>query len=155
MVGGKTPTRRRHLAKLNFLHQHPVTRQTRLEFLLTLCCQMSRVAQINGATAANTMGEPGELHARFQSLQLMSPDDDCPVCHSKRYLRRDMRFMINPVCYHKMCENCVERIFSSGIRPCPYAHCGKPLRRNQFRLPTFEDLQLEREIDIRREVAQV
>ena len=123
---------------------------------------MSRVAQVNGAASAASMGELGELHTHLQSLDIRPDaitndpqDEECPVCHSKRYLRKDMRFMINPICYHKMCENCVERIFRSGVAKCPVAGCDKTLRRHQFRFPTFQDLQLEREVDIRKEVAQV
>jgi CDK-activating kinase assembly factor MAT1 len=81
--------------------------------------------------------------------------DECPICHSKRYLRRDMRFLINPECYHRMCESCVDRIFSHGPAPCPVARCNKTLRRHRFRIPTFGDLALEREVDIRRSVAKV
>ena len=117
---------------------------------------------MNGAASAVSMGELGELHTHLQSLDLRveaitndPQDEECPVCHSKRYLRKDMRFMINPVCYHKMCENCVERIFRSGIAKCPVAGCDKTLRRPQFRFPTFLDLELEREVDIRKEVALV
>lgn len=76
----------------------------------------------------------------------------CPVCKSSRYLNPDMRFLINPECYHKMCESCVDRIFSSGPAPCPVAGCHKTLRKNRFRKQTFEDIGVEREVDIRRRV---
>ncbi|ODH25753.1 hypothetical protein ACO22_05095 [Paracoccidioides brasiliensis] len=56
----------------------------------------------------------------------------CPVCKSSRYLNPDMRFLINPECYHKMCES-----------------------KNRFRKQTFEDIGVEREIDIRRRVMQI
>ncbi|KAK2865025.1 hypothetical protein FQN49_003988 [Arthroderma sp. PD_2] len=81
-------------------------------------------------------------------------DDDevCPVCKSSRYLNPDMRFLINPECYHKMCESCVDRIFSSGPAPCPVAGCRKTLRKNKFRKQTFGDLAVEREVDIRKRV---
>ncbi|EEH47033.1 CDK-activating kinase assembly factor MAT1 [Paracoccidioides brasiliensis Pb18] len=79
----------------------------------------------------------------------------CPVCKSSRYLNPDMRFLINPECYHKMCESCVDRIFSSGPAPCPLAGCHKTLRKNRFRKQTFEDIGVEREIDIRRRVMQI
>jgi CDK-activating kinase assembly factor MAT1 len=86
---------------------------------------------------------------------IMNIDEECPICHSKRYLRHNMRFLVNPECYHKMCESCVDRIFSHGPAQCPVAGCQKTLRRNKFRQPTFADLQLEREIDIRRKIALV
>ncbi|RAL16026.1 TFIIH/NER complex subunit TFB3 [Aspergillus homomorphus CBS 101889] len=84
-------------------------------------------------------------------------DDDevCPVCKSSRYLNPDMQFLINPECYHKMCESCVDRIFSSGPANCPVAGCHKTLRKARFRKQTFEDINVEREVDIRRRVMQI
>jgi len=66
-----------------------------------------------------------------------------------------MKFLVNPECYHKMCESCVDRIFSHGPAPCPIAGCKRTLRKAKFRTQTFEDLKVEREVDIRRRVAQV
>ena len=66
-----------------------------------------------------------------------------------------MRFLVNPECYHKMCESCVDRIFSHGPAPCPVAGCARTLRKARFRRQTFEDLRVEREVDIRRRVAAV
>lgn len=66
-----------------------------------------------------------------------------------------MRFLVNPECYHKMCESCVDRIFSHGPAPCPVAGCARTLRKARFRRQTFEDLKIEREVDIRRRVAGV
>ncbi|KAJ5733213.1 hypothetical protein N7533_013660 [Penicillium manginii] len=82
-------------------------------------------------------------------------DEVCPVCKSSRYLNPNMRFLINPECYHKMCESCVDRIFSSGPSNCPVAGCRKTLRKNRFRAQTFEDIGVEREVDIRRRVMQI
>jgi len=65
-----------------------------------------------------------------------------------------MRFLVNPECYHKMCESCVDRIFSQGPAPCPVAGCGRTLRKQRFRKQTFEDIQVEKEVDIRRRVAK-
>lgn len=66
-----------------------------------------------------------------------------------------MRFLVNPECYHKMCVSCVDRIFSHGPAPCPVAGCARTLRKARFRRQTFEDLKIEREVDIRRRVAAV
>ena len=66
-----------------------------------------------------------------------------------------MRFLVNPECYHKMCESCVDRIFSHGPAPCPVAGCARTLRKARFRRQTFEDLHIEREVDVRRRVAGV
>lgn len=54
-----------------------------------------------------------------------------------------------------MCESCVDRIFSTGPTPCPVAGCARTLRKQRFRKQTFEDLKIEREVDVRRRVAQV
>ncbi|KAL4885528.1 CDK-activating kinase assembly factor MAT1-domain-containing protein [Aspergillus karnatakaensis] len=82
-------------------------------------------------------------------------DEVCPVCKSSRYLNPDMQFLINPECYHKMCESCVDRIFSSGPANCPVAGCHKTLRKNKFRKQTFEDINVEREVDTRRRVMEI
>jgi len=66
-----------------------------------------------------------------------------------------MKFLVNPECYHKMCESCVDRIFSHGPAQCPVAGCRKTLRKHRFRAQTFEDIKVEREVDIRRRVAEV
>ncbi|KAE8366178.1 CDK-activating kinase assembly factor MAT1 [Aspergillus caelatus] len=91
-----------------------------------------------------------------ESMQNRGDEDEvCPVCKSSRYLNPDMQFLINPECYHKMCESCVDRIFSSGPANCPVAGCHKTLRKNRFRKQTFEDINVEREVDIRRRVMQI
>jgi CDK-activating kinase assembly factor MAT1 len=67
-----------------------------------------------------------------------------------------MKFLINPECYHKMCDSCVDRIFATGgVARCPTKGCNKMLRRGRFRAPTFEDLAMEKEVDIRKRIAQV
>ncbi|KAI4274322.1 MAG: hypothetical protein LQ337_004016 [Flavoplaca oasis] len=88
------------------------------------------------------------------SRQPGGKEDICPVCKSTRYLNPDMRFLVNPECYHKMCESCVDRIFSQGPAPCPIAGCARTLRKQRFRKQTFEDLKIEREVDVRRRVAK-
>ena len=88
-----------------------------------------------------------------------SPDDQlkdmCPICKTDKYLSPNMKFLINPECYHKICESCVDRIFSLGPAPCPYPKCGKILRKNKFKQQIFENLVIEREIDIRRKVGAI
>lgn len=66
-----------------------------------------------------------------------------------------LRFLVNPVCYHKMCESCVDRIFSHGPAHCPIRNCNKTLRKFKFREQTFEDIKVEEEIDIRKDIAAV
>ncbi|KAL2112544.1 hypothetical protein VUR80DRAFT_7282 [Thermomyces stellatus] len=103
------------------------------------------------ASTTTTPGRP--------SLPTISGDnpaeDICPVCKTSRYLNRDLEFLINPDCYHPMCVNCANRIFREGPNQCPYAGCYKTLRRRGFRTPWFNDLSVEREVDIRRRVAAV
>lgn len=77
----------------------------------------------------------------------------CPVCQSDRYLNPNMKFLVNPECYHKMCESCVARIFTLGPAPCPI--CGRQLRRNKFRAQTFSDVHIEKEVDTRRRLAKI
>ena len=85
----------------------------------------------------------------------LSFSEICPVCKSSRYLNPKMQFLVNPECYHKMCESCVDRIFSQGPAPCPVAGCGRTLRKARFRQQTFGDIRVEREVDIRRRVGKV
>lgn len=66
-----------------------------------------------------------------------------------------MTFLINPECYHKICESCVDRIFSLGPAPCPYPNCGKILRKNKFKKQVFDDIAIEREVDIRKRVTGI
>ncbi|KAF2837604.1 CDK-activating kinase assembly factor [Patellaria atrata CBS 101060] len=101
---------------------------------------MSRTAPRLGPTAPKKLVEDGDI---------------CPVCKSSRYLNPNMVFKVNPECYHKMCESCVDRIFSHGPAPCPIAGCRRTLRKARFKKPNFEDIQIEREVDIRRRVASV
>ena len=129
---------------------------------------MSRTVQQNGTAQARRAGEEdGELSAHLRDITLQDPFVDsladstpkyseiCPVCKSSRYLNPKMRFLVNPECYHKMCESCVDRIFSQGPAPCPVAGCARTLRKAKFRKQTFDDIKVEREVDIRRRIAAV
>lgn len=82
-------------------------------------------------------------------------EDMCPICKTDRYLSPDMKFLVNPECYHKMCESCVDRIYSLGPAPCPYPGCGKTLRKNRFKLQIFDDIFVEKEVDIRKRVGLI
>ncbi|GAM84342.1 hypothetical protein ANO11243_023360 [Dothideomycetidae sp. 11243] len=123
---------------------------------------MSRTAQVrSGAAMARSGDQDGEppLHRHFSRMNIDHSDqfdaDICPVCKSSRYLNKSMRFLVNPECYHKMCESCVDRIFSHGPNKCPIAGCNRTLRKHRFREQTFEDIQVEREVDIRKRVAAI
>ncbi|KAI4614204.1 uncharacterized protein J4E87_009601 [Alternaria ethzedia] len=81
--------------------------------------------------------------------------DSCPVCRSSRFLNSNMQFKINPICYHKMCDTCVDRLFGKGNSICPVAGCAKTLAYRNFRRATFEDLKVEREVDLRKKVMKI
>ncbi|SMN20975.1 similar to Saccharomyces cerevisiae YDR460W TFB3 Subunit of TFIIH and nucleotide excision repair factor 3 complexes [Maudiozyma saulgeensis] len=81
--------------------------------------------------------------------------DMCPICKTDRYLSPDLKFLVNPECYHKICENCVDRIFSLGPAQCPYKGCDKILRKNKFKTQVFDDVGVEKEVDIRKRVFNV
>lgn len=78
-------------------------------------------------------------------------DEVCPVCKSDRYLTPKMVLMVSP-CYHLLCDSCVYRLFLSGSAPCP--QCGTILRKSSFHVPVFEDLRVEKECRIRKNVAR-
>ena len=84
-------------------------------------------------------------------LNQQSAEDKCPVCSSDRYLNPSLRLLVSP-CYHKMCESCIDRLFTLGPEPCPI--CGKIIRKTAFVAQTFEDLGVEKEVAIRRRVAK-
>ncbi|ODV60390.1 TFIIH/NER complex subunit TFB3 [Ascoidea rubescens DSM 1968] len=81
--------------------------------------------------------------------------DKCPICTTDRYFSPDMKFLVNLECYHRMCESCVDRIFGSGPALCPYQNCGKTLKKRQFKEQIFDDINIEKEVDIRRRVCKI
>ncbi|KAI1209604.1 CDK-activating kinase assembly factor [Annulohypoxylon truncatum] len=85
----------------------------------------------------------------------MIPDDVCPVCRRQKYFNPDLEFLINPECYHPMCQRCVEFIFGKGPAQCPHPGCSKTLRQRGFHSAFFKDLKVEREVDVRRRVQAV
>jgi hypothetical protein len=93
---------------------------------------------------------------RPRSLADESPEI-CPVCRSTSYLNPDLKFQINPGCYHRLCDNCVIRYFGDmkGNGICPVPGCAKTLSRTKFRRATFEDLKVEREMDLRKDVMKM
>ncbi|KEF62952.1 uncharacterized protein A1O9_00927 [Exophiala aquamarina CBS 119918] len=76
----------------------------------------------------------------------------CPVCGSDPRTHPGLRFKINTKCYHRICEGCVDRNFSSGKAECPVGGCHVNLWKREWRTQTFEDLKIEREVEIRRKV---
>lgn len=86
-----------------------------------------------------------------RTSEYASEDDVCPVCKSDRYLNPKLRLLVS-ACYHKMCESCIDRLFTLGPAPCPI--CGKVLRKLAFTPQTFEDLGVEKEVAVRRRIAK-
>ncbi|KAJ3277987.1 TFIIH/NER complex subunit [Borealophlyctis nickersoniae] len=76
----------------------------------------------------------------------------CPICKADKYLNANMKLLVSP-CYHKMCENCINRLFLQGPAPCP--ECKHILRKRDFVTQTFEDLQVEKEVQIRKRLARI
>ncbi|KAH8108149.1 CDK-activating kinase assembly factor [Cristinia sonorae] len=86
-----------------------------------------------------------------RTSEYFSMDDQCPVCKSDRYLNPKLRLLVS-ACYHKMCESCIDRLFTLGPAPCPV--CAKTLRKLAFTPQTFEDLGVEKEVAVRRRLAK-
>ncbi|KII88717.1 hypothetical protein PLICRDRAFT_54545 [Plicaturopsis crispa FD-325 SS-3] len=86
-----------------------------------------------------------------RTSEYFSMDDQCPVCKSDRYLNTKLRLLVSS-CYHKMCESCIDRLFTLGPAPCPM--CNKVLRKLAFTPQTFEDLTVEKEVAVRRRIAK-
>jgi len=47
----------------------------------------------------------------------------------------------------------VDRIFTSGPAKCPVFGCNKTLRKARFKKQTFENIAVEREVDVRKRVS--
>lgn len=74
-------------------------------------------------------------------------EQKCPVCKSDSYLNPNIKMYVSP-CFHKICESCLYKLFQHGHAPCP--ECGNMLRKINFISSTFEDLEVEREIKLRK-----
>ncbi|TEB36030.1 CDK-activating kinase assembly factor [Coprinellus micaceus] len=105
----------------------------------------STSSTIYGGGVKDPSGRTAEFFVR------QSMDDQCPVCKSDRYLNPKLRLLVSS-CYHKMCESCIDRLFTLGPAPCPI--CNKTLRKLAFTPQTFEDLTVEKEVAVRRRIAK-
>ena len=84
---------------------------------------------------------------------LAEGDEQCPACLTKKSASPNLRFKINTKCYHRICESCIDRVYASGGQhTCPYPHCKNTFWKNAWRAQTFEDLKVEKEINIRRDI---
>ncbi|KAG1774296.1 CDK-activating kinase assembly factor MAT1-domain-containing protein [Suillus placidus] len=98
-------------------------------------------------STSSTLFSGGVKDASGRTTEYFSMDDQCPVCKSDRYLNPKLRLLVSS-CYHKMCESCIDRLFTLGPAPCPI--CQKVLRKLAFTPQTFEDLS-SKEFNKRRE----
>jgi len=71
----------------------------------------------------------------------------CPVCKSDSYINPNIKFHTSP-CFHRLCEDCMHKIYSQGPAPCP--ECGVVLRRINFIISAFENTEIEKEVRIRK-----
>lgn len=76
----------------------------------------------------------------------------CPRCKTTKYRNPKLKLLVN-VCGHKLCETCVEMLFTRPSAACP--ECNTALRRNDFRIQQFEDLIVEKEVDIRKRILKI
>ncbi|OCH87413.1 CDK-activating kinase assembly factor [Obba rivulosa] len=102
-------------------------------------------------STSTTVFGGGVKDASGRTSEYFSMEDQCPVCKSDRYLNPKLRLLVS-ACYHKMCESCIDRLFTLGPAPCPI--CGKILRKLAFTPQTFEDLGVEKEVAVRRRIAK-
>lgn len=102
-------------------------------------------------STSTTVFGGGVKDASGRTTEFFSMDDQCPVCRSDRYLNPKLRLLVSS-CYHKMCESCIDRLFTLGPAPCPI--CQKVLRKLAFTPQTFEDLTVEKEVAVRRRIAK-
>ncbi|CAA7267937.1 unnamed protein product [Cyclocybe aegerita] len=102
-------------------------------------------------STSTTIFGGGVKDASGRTTEYFSMDDQCPVCKSDRYLNPKLRLLVSS-CYHKMCESCIDRLFTLGPAPCPI--CNKVLRKLAFTPQTFEDLTVEKEVAVRRRIAK-
>lgn len=73
----------------------------------------------------------------------------CPMCKISTYLNPNIKIYISP-CYHILCESCLFRLFTNIQAPCP--GCGTILRKINYISQTFEDMAVERECKIRKQL---
>lgn len=81
-----------------------------------------------------------------------SATDVCPICKSTLQTSPNLRFKVSSRCYHRICEGCVDRKFSAGKAQCPVSGCDKMLWKRDWKIQTFEDIQIVREVDLRKRV---
>lgn len=79
-------------------------------------------------------------------------EQSCPRCKTTSYRNPNLKLLVN-VCGHKLCQTCVDVLFTRPSAACP--QCQTALRRNDFRMQQFEDAGVEREVDIRKKMVKI
>ncbi|KAJ3039903.1 TFIIH/NER complex subunit [Rhizophlyctis rosea] len=89
----------------------------------------------------------------FQSFNDINADK-CQNCSAEKYLNPNLKLLVSP-CFHKLCENCIDVNFKAGPGICPIPGCNTTLRRRDFVVQTFEDLLVEKEVQIRKRLTRI
>lgn len=80
----------------------------------------------------------------------MNYDDlECPRCKTTKYRNPQLKLLVN-VCGHPLCEKCIELMFANGAAKC--YQCPTPLKRGNFKRQLFQDSQVEKDIQVRRDI---
>lgn len=103
--------------------------------------------------ATSTLIQNGTANRLAMDASKASSADVCPICKSTLQTSPNLRFKVAARCYHRICEGCVDRKFSAGKAQCPVSGCDKMLWKRDWKIQTYEDVQVMREVDIRRSVA--
>ncbi|KAF4604086.1 TFIIH/NER complex subunit [Pleurotus pulmonarius] len=145
---GKTIRKGSNLSASSALRSASHTRSTTPSVIGSSSTSSAPTSIFLGGGAGGGVKDPSGRVSEFSSA-----DDQCPVCKSDRYLNNKLRLLVS-TCYHKMCESCIDRLFTLGPAPCPAPGCTRVLRKLAFMPQTFEDLGVEKEVAIRRRIAK-
>ncbi|XP_065662374.1 CDK-activating kinase assembly factor MAT1 isoform X2 [Hydra vulgaris] len=79
-------------------------------------------------------------------------EQTCPRCKTTSYRNKSLKLLVN-VCGHKLCQTCVDVLFTRPSAACP--QCNTALRRSDFRNQLFEDDAVEKEVDVRKKILKI
>ena len=80
----------------------------------------------------------------------------CESCKTDKRRNPTLELKINTKCYHRCCTTCLDRTYVGGGRhKCPVPACPQQLMRRDWRVQTFGDLKVEREMEYRRRVSNI
>lgn len=78
-----------------------------------------------------------------------SDDIACPRCKTTKYRNPELKLLVN-ICGHALCEKCIDLMFATGAAKC--YQCPTPLKRGNFKKQLFQDSQVEKDIQIRKDI---